>query len=227
MPVGFNCDVAEDCWSGLCAENGLCTRPCSDEVLCPDGYDCKEGVCELFPVGFPCEIAEDCFSGICGNGGFCTRQCSDVAPCPEDLVCSENGLCEEAGVGDLVCVEGSDCPAGWCLNNYCTRPCGADIPCPEGTECSEELGLCEAPVAVLEEEGVLEEMASNDLGQPQFFETGFEDGETLGSGCSAGSNGQAGLVVIILALFSGLATFSRLRRRRAHVRVAASRKRVR
>ena len=95
------------------------------------------------------------------------------------------------------------------------------------TECSEELGLCEAPVTVLEEQGVLEEMAVNDLGQPQFFENGFEDGETLGSGCSTGSNGHAGFAFIVLALIGGLAGFSRLRRRRVPVPVPASRKHVR
>lgn len=224
MPVGFECEIADDCWSGICSDDGLCTRPCSDEVLCPDGYGCKEGVCELYPVGFPCEIADDCFSGLCGEQGFCTRQCSDVAPCPDDLVCTTNGVCEEPGVGDLMCIEGSECPGGWCLNNYCTRPCGEDSPCPEGTVCSEELGLCEAPVAVLEEQGVLQELEANDLGQPEMF----DDGETLSDGCSQG-NGPAGFAVLFLMLI-GFVGVGRVReRRRAMARVntdaASSRRR--
>jgi len=210
MPVGFDCETAADCWSGICAENGLCTRPCSDEVLCPAGYDCNEGVCSLLPVGYPCETADDCFSGLCGDQGFCTRLCSEEAPCENEFVCSVDGLCVEPSVGAQACEEGSDCPAGWCMNNYCTRECDENYPCPDGMACLEEVGLCEAPQEVLEQEGVLGEL--EDIGIITNF---ADDGEDLG-GCSSTSTPST-LPWLFLLLFTSLVTLSGRRTRLAEV----------
>ena len=205
MPVGFECEVASDCWSGMCGENGLCTRPCSDEVLCPAGYDCNAGVCTLFPVGHPCETAEDCFSGLCGEAGFCTRMCSDEAPCENEFVCSDSGVCVEPAVGAQACEEGIECPAGWCLNNYCTRECDEDYPCPEGMACLEEVGLCEAPKEVLEEQGVLGDLAEIGITTPF-----AEDGDEL-NGCAtqSGPGTAPWMFLLVLAALVGANRFSR------------------
>ena len=84
--------------------------------------------------------------------------------------------------------------------------------------CSEDLGLCEAPVEVLEEQGVLQELEANDLGQPSFF----DDGETLGEGCSQSTQGQTGLALVLLML-AGLLGAAKVRsRKRAAVRIESN-----
>ncbi|MBW2459540.1 MAG: trypsin-like serine protease [Deltaproteobacteria bacterium] len=46
-PVGDPCTGPDECESNLCLED-YCTRMCSDEAPCPDGYDCGEdGLCAL------------------------------------------------------------------------------------------------------------------------------------------------------------------------------------
>ncbi|HJL32175.1 MAG TPA: trypsin-like serine protease, partial [Polyangiaceae bacterium LLY-WYZ-15_(1-7)] len=67
-PFGAPCEDAGDCESGSCAPaegatGPFCTRSCSPEAECPDGYHCREGSCvagDLRAEGDGCVHPDDC-----------------------------------------------------------------------------------------------------------------------------------------------------------------------
>jgi MYXO-CTERM domain-containing protein len=91
---GDECEVNEDCTSGICASQGdrsFCTDLCSDTAPCPEGFSCtpvggETSVCvpDFGGLGEACTSNEECLSGICASEGdrsYCTRTCDDMTPC--------------------------------------------------------------------------------------------------------------------------------------------------
>jgi hypothetical protein len=89
------------------------TGPCTDDLECPFGERCIEGVCLEEPG------AED-LSG-----------CNEDSDCPDGMVCSEEtGACIDPAENPEVTVE----PAGECVDGQ-TRPCGIKVgECDYGVE---------------------------------------------------------------------------------------------
>jgi hypothetical protein len=59
-PFGHSCDAADECQSRVClGENaadsagGLCSRACSVDAPCADGFACASGVCQPLPASAP------------------------------------------------------------------------------------------------------------------------------------------------------------------------------
>ncbi|HJL19643.1 MAG TPA: matrixin family metalloprotease [Sandaracinaceae bacterium LLY-WYZ-13_1] len=93
--LGDECEVNDDCTTGICAEQGdrqFCTDLCGDADACPDGFTCTPvggdaSVCvpDSGGLGEACAGNEDCLSGLCaaeGERSYCTRPCDDSTPCP-------------------------------------------------------------------------------------------------------------------------------------------------
>ncbi|PIE20266.1 MAG: hypothetical protein CSA66_00860 [Proteobacteria bacterium] len=112
-PVGQPCDDGGACPSGLC-ERGVCTRLCSDEAVCPGGFECGDGLCLPPRVGFgeACVDDADCRSGACRDDA-CTQACDEAEPiCPDGYICgSERALCEVAPAPQAM-VEDGACAGG-------------------------------------------------------------------------------------------------------------------
>ena len=141
-PVGDPCESNSDCFSGICNE-GECTRQCSEEAPCPEGYTCHpdDGICVAPPVGPPCETDADCDGGLCFEG-MCTRPCSGES-CPDEFVCDDElSLCLPIPLGDP-CTSALDCDTGMCIAGLCSRLCDTMTPCPAPFGC--DAGLCQLP----------------------------------------------------------------------------------
>ena len=110
--AGQNCNVDDDCLSGVC-EDGVCQEPsCTDGVKNQgeSDVDCGGPNCPRCELGKDCVRDSDCISGYCDNG-VCEEppethvDCSDLdeGECIDDETCiwdDENETCE-----DLVCSE--------------------------------------------------------------------------------------------------------------------------
>lgn len=46
-PIGGSCKEAPDCVSGLCGDQGRCTRVCDEDGPCPESAGCEDGVCRF------------------------------------------------------------------------------------------------------------------------------------------------------------------------------------
>ena len=139
-PVGGPCNDNNGCYSGICID-GYCSRMCTEEAPCPDGYACSpdDGYCVLPPVGTPCEDDTSCEGGVCVDG-MCTRPCVDSAPCPDGFICEDDtGLCGLIPLGDP-CAGALDCATLMCVGGYCTRTCDEATACPQPFACSD--GIC-------------------------------------------------------------------------------------
>mgnify|MGYP001308419602 CR=1 FL=1 len=152
-PIGDPCEDNADCFSGLC-NAGECTRACSDEALCPEGYTChpEDAICVAPPVGPPCSSDADCDGGVCFEG-MCTRPCSGES-CPENYTCDEaESLCLPVPLGQP-CESALDCDTGLCIGGLCSRLCDVMSPCPAPFGCDQ--GLCQLPdlgsVCVIDED---------------------------------------------------------------------------
>ena len=152
---GEPCMADEMCSSGLCFDDegvSYCSRPCTDDAACGDGFHCREGTCARGPresVGGGCVNNEDCESGICATSGdrrWCTDFCDpeEAEACPAGLSCLPAGG-ETICVPDLslvgeACLENAECTTGLCAfgtraGDVCTRLCDADNACSPGFEC--------------------------------------------------------------------------------------------
>jgi hypothetical protein len=113
---GYVCCQADGCYDlmndpGRC---GFCDR------LCPEGMGCYQGEC-CYYEGETCDAANGgapCCSGYVCDGGTCVP---DTAACEEP---------------PPPCVEGPECPSGFCVDGYCRRVCtGAPDACCPNEHC--------------------------------------------------------------------------------------------
>ncbi len=135
------CQGVEVAHEGPCAGD-----ECGADRACPEGQECRGGVCEAPECRCPRERRQVC--GVDGENYFneCEADCAGVAvdyrghclpnPCEEDADCPGDSTCEPArGVGDLRerCAdpESAECP------HSCSRQtrCDAETPCPEPQIC--------------------------------------------------------------------------------------------
>jgi hypothetical protein len=152
--LGEECASDDVCGSGECLEDAgrmYCTRDCSADADCPDGYHCREERCVAGPrgqLGDRCVENGDCAQGLfCASlrdSSWCTRQCFDDNPCLEGFDCVAAGgtnICAPAlGLVGDDCESDADCVTELCATDgpgagACTRLCGADAACAPGYEC--------------------------------------------------------------------------------------------
>lgn len=164
------CDVAADCCSGLCSNNGYAGSYCVPAQ--PDGYACQ---------GPEYCASNVCDNGICGAGQQCLVEGSTCGDgCCEGLYCpsSLSGIqkCSAKEVDGSYCLQHFWCTSGQCHNSQCqpatcaamTDSCDSDAECCSGV-CSG--GVCWVPVGS-------EQSCS-------------EDKQCKSENCSAGSCGPA------------------------------------
>ncbi|MEZ4339784.1 MAG: trypsin-like serine protease [Sandaracinaceae bacterium] len=153
--LGEACSTAAECRSGNCLEDAgrsYCTRDCSADSDCPEGYHCRDGeLCVAGPrgdVGSPCVTNGDCGEGTfcvtAGERSWCTQTC-DAESCPEGFECVDAGpamVCapDLALLGE-VCATNDECVTNLCVTragsslSECSQMCSADAPCAPGFEC--------------------------------------------------------------------------------------------
>jgi len=151
--LGEPCATDDDCHSGSCLEDGAstyCTRDCTDDEACADGFHCRDELCVRGVrggVGNRCIDNSDCSEGnLCARSGdrsWCTTFC-DSEMCPEGFECVDAGgamVCSPEGslVGES-CEVNEDCLSGLCIDapsggRACTRLCGGESHCASGFEC--------------------------------------------------------------------------------------------
>lgn len=119
------CPPGEFCREGVCM--GLC-----DTVRCPYGQRCSQGACIGWCEGAQCAIGQ-CIAGECSFGCGCF-------PCPDGGVCGDEGFCIEASCAGVRCASRTHCEAGRCVSD-CARPLNpGERVCPWGEVC--EGGVC-------------------------------------------------------------------------------------
>ena len=160
-----SCTGLLDCAPGqLClpkpdSDETVCTAPeCSDEVPCPFGGTCNNGICEGGTGGNPCEDASACTEGqICNASGLCEPDPNSLAgictECASNDDCT-SGVCVQVGNQQAclsACESSAECSSGFqCYENACVpgafncTGCLVDG-CPEaGTHCNANTGACVA-----------------------------------------------------------------------------------
>ncbi len=148
--LGEPCDDGSDCMSDTCmadAGGQYCTRACTDDGGCSDGFHCRDDECARGPrqgVGGSCSGNGDCSVGqVCASesgrrwcASFCDVRGDD---CPDDFTCvaaGSSGVCApERGILGDACGGDDDCISGVCRDGICTQECGAAAPCGPGYEC--------------------------------------------------------------------------------------------
>ena len=150
-PFGLPCQGEAMCMTSLCliegGTEGFCTQRCSADVLCPNGFHCREGLCragELAAPGGACINSEDCGLGsqCVGIDGdqVCALPCGEG--CEAGFECADAQLgggmsapmCVAEGIGlGQPCGQNEECRTGICAGT-CTRICD-ETPCPADFEC--------------------------------------------------------------------------------------------
>ncbi|MBN2494783.1 MAG: hypothetical protein JXR96_09355 [Deltaproteobacteria bacterium] len=159
-----------------------CLDSCSSEAQCWDGYECREGQCDLPEgIGEPCETQADCTAGTCMDGRCCNEACT--GPCRQCNLPGREGLCSYTAAG-------SD-PDGDC-EPEATASCGRTGECDGGGACA--LWPAGEPCAEAHcEGGVLMSASSCDgLGQcAAGSETDCRPGRCEQGACSSGCSAHA------------------------------------
>lgn len=135
IEIGGVCETDGDC-AERCLD-GLCTRGCSESLLCPTGFTCDDKLCRPAILGGPCD--DSCTGGRCADG-ICSRTCNTDLPCPSGWSC-ESEICTLIETG-AVCEDDTACLGGRCLDGLCTRYCDASAPCDGGWECDTSQQQC-------------------------------------------------------------------------------------
>ena len=143
---GEECEIREECVTGLRCAGGRCTaKECIRWEDCEDETKwCNHGVCE--PLRTECEGPEDCRDDYhCDAGGQCVQnECGDHYDCGGGECCSANKKCMPCE--DITCWYNFHCRTGWKCNletNRCERRgCGMDSECGEGYYCDLEIREC-------------------------------------------------------------------------------------
>ena len=151
--LGEPCEEDIDCRGEMvCAEHSgvrECSRACTDEDGCGDGFECRDGMCRVDRrqgVGGVCVDNPDCGDGICaaiGDRLWCTAPCASAEDCPSGFICQDAGgtsVCApEAGLDGEPCAANDDCASGLCAESggeaFCTSYCDRATACAPGFEC--------------------------------------------------------------------------------------------
>jgi MYXO-CTERM domain-containing protein len=206
------------CQVNAAGNAGTCVDACSvaecpaNFVCIPDTGECKPDDCTTFPDR--CSENQNCIAGVC-----VTNLCKDVT-CPTDQYCA-GGNCVNS-CADIECPSGQRCRLGVCEDDPCGTPCpfgqacndnsGQCVPdgcgtitCPQGQYCNPNNngGTCETDLCVGTSCPSPDQVCKGgtcfdpeDLGPDGGVETRVTAGG--GGGCSTG--GDAGLVLLGLAL---------------------------
>lgn len=171
--LGEPCVTDEECRGDMvCLEyagNHECSRPCTDDASCGEGFECRAGACRIDRrrgVGGVCHDNPDCGEAVCASQGdraWCTAQCSSGADCPSGFDCLDAGgvtVCAPmANLDGEACTVNDDCASGLCASlgadTFCTSWCDRRTPCGPGFSCLRTGGdgaVC-VPVAPGETDG--------------------------------------------------------------------------
>ncbi|CAH1986493.1 unnamed protein product [Acanthoscelides obtectus] len=97
-------------------QGGICREPencqCSDQLLCPLGYNCQRGQCRNLCADVKCGPGASCEGGICmcspgyfGNPSDLVEGCKMHGQCSSDADCFESEICFQFGKGVRKCVD--------------------------------------------------------------------------------------------------------------------------
>ncbi len=113
---------------------GGCAR-CSDRILCPEGYVCKDSKCEEKIL---CDTYEDCTQPLTCLSGYCQDGCR-INGCSTGLCNGTTGYCETFCTP--ACSDGECCNSGTC-GPCCEPPCAPMEVCTEDPSCSPSSPCC-------------------------------------------------------------------------------------
>ncbi len=145
------CRVNADCSSGDCVATGgagFCTRRCTTQNDCGDGYLCavpaggSTGRCLPDDTGLRCDPASAsspcarlCFGNSATRVGHCTHECAGGSDCPAGFACSPVGSTSVCVEVERPCMRAADCASNFCLGpsatfSGCSAQCRTSADCP-------------------------------------------------------------------------------------------------
>ena len=118
------CNVADDCQSGICDGNLCVAASCGDTVKngTETDIDCG-GSCDLFGLtcvdGKACGNGGDCASTYCNSAHVCASTCANgtTDALETDVDCG-GGECSPCAIGQS-CSQDSDCDGNTCDFGHC------------------------------------------------------------------------------------------------------------
>jgi MYXO-CTERM domain-containing protein len=203
--LGERCELNTDCLSGSCLNDGgldYCSQACdADQLLCPDGFHCRENHCVRGPLGVladPCLTDEDCNNSFACLGsdpmnqtaGYCTVVCTGGEACPTGTECQGNACVPYASPLGHACDVASDCFSQGCFafaeQSSCTAICDRREPCPPLMAC------------VVSDNGMT---LCQPHGDPLTEPTDPDPQPKPKDKCSTGTAGGLGLPLLLMLLF--------------------------
>lgn len=123
------CDTVRRLCNFECVDH-RCEPRCTDDDVCPAGWQCDNGRCRECTANGHCPDGEQCVDGSC------------VEPCRTDVQCPlfhrcDGGRCVESGCkSDRECVAATRNVGARCREGRCRVPCEGDADCSDPTRFS-------------------------------------------------------------------------------------------
>lgn len=153
-----DCPQGQTCIAGRCNQDpGLGGGYCCSNPGCPLGQVCYQangqaGRCAAKTCGSPCDCpqGEDCRNGVCTPTSPPVYCCSK-AGCAQGSRCREAnnqwGTCQNQATcqSPCDCAQGEDCYRGQCVGTFPSVYCCSKVGCPQGQACynaQNQAGLC-------------------------------------------------------------------------------------
>lgn len=150
LKIGDVCATNADCNSNVCGADKVCTRSCTEQLECPQGFDC--GLAHIGD-GAPGGVGATCYKAAYPtppSGGFgtdCGTYSPDPAnpatvcdskvmnPCAPGFVCRGAVKCDAKATCTAECTSDASCPPTYYCATDTGGQCSADSDCAAGFAC--------------------------------------------------------------------------------------------